>query len=175
MKKHIPLDLVLPHFTSTGINIEFALKHYSSFQRVGQFALKTRNGCTDFPVDVFYDPNPNTELGHSNYAAIYVYDGKAMITNAKCVEQQLYTGSYTDDGSVIYPRFQHDFRYFNNGRNFCDGGWWMKSTLPGHEARESMMTRWGGPLSNKLITIQVIDGKLYNITEEHAPNDPPTT
>ena len=167
--KHIPLELVKPHFTSTGINVDVVLKHYPTFQYVGQFALKTRTDHTDFPVDVFYEPNPDVEQGHSHYVAVYVNDGKAMITNAVSVTDMVFTGSYTDDDTIIYPRFQHDFRYFNGDRNFCDGGWWLKSQEPESHGCWSMQTRWGGA-SNKLLTLRVIDGKIYDILGEDGGN-----
>lgn len=34
------------------------------------------------PVEVFYQPNPNIELGHSNYFGIYLQDGKTFICDA---------------------------------------------------------------------------------------------
>lgn len=163
--KHIPLELVKPHFTSTGIKVDVVLHHYPSFQYIGQFALKTRSDHTDFPVDVFYEPNPDLEQGHSHYVAVYVQDGKAMITNASSITDMVFTGIYCDDGSVIYPRYQHDFRYFNDNRHFCDGGWWIKSYEPESHGKWSMQTRWGSNFG-KLLTLAVIDDKIYSLGEK---------
>lgn len=152
----------LPYFTPTGVVVDKIPESYPGSVYVGQFPLKHIgiDRFTDWHADVFYNPNPDTSKGHSNYFAVYVRDGKGYITDAKHVETMLLTVIEDSEGNFIYPRFQHDFRYFD-GSYFCDGGWWMESTDV--KGKFCMMSRIGGAVLPKRFTVEIKDGEYYRI------------
>ena len=167
--KKLTHTLFMKNFTSTGVDVGAVLKTYDTARYIGQFPLKTRDGnFTDYHVDVFYEPNPNRELGHSNYFAIYARDGGAWITNAEHVEK-LILSVYTDsEGDLIYSRFQHDFRSFKSstGEISIDGDWWSPAT--NYEGYSRMLGRilWDGkqsPPRGKMVVVR--DGEFYEIEE----------
>ena len=164
--KKLEQTLFLEHFTPTRIRVGEVRKRYPTAKYVGQFPLQARDGnFTDFHADVFYEPNPKTELGHSNYFAVYVRDDRAYITNAKHVETLMLSVFEDRDGNYIYARFQHDFRSFKTADDNIgiDGGWWMP--VADGEGMYCMIGRtlWGGdhlPMSKFVI---VRDGEFYEI------------
>uniref|UniRef100_A0A6C0JU24 Uncharacterized protein n=1 Tax=viral metagenome TaxID=1070528 RepID=A0A6C0JU24_9ZZZZ len=72
------------------------------------------------PVDVFYQPNPNTELGHSNYFGIFSWMGEWRICNADSAFSVPITG-ILENGVVYVSRYRHDSVCTPNG-NCIDGG-----------------------------------------------------
>lgn len=149
-------------FTNLGINVDDVLGKYPTAKYVGQFPLRSKSGeFTDFAADVFYEPNPNLELGHSKYFSVYRTSDGAYITKADHVETLLLS-VYTDkDGNFIYSRFQHDFRAFDD--NHVDGGWWCNSTeMPG---MKEMHGRFLGEMPEYKLrqTALVKDGEFYSI------------
>jgi hypothetical protein len=151
-----------PRFPSLGINVDGVLAKFPTVKYVGQFPLRNKSGeFTDFAADVFYEPNPNLELGHSNYFSVYRTSDGVYITKADHVETLL-LNVYTDtDGNFIYPRFQHDFRGFDG--NHIDGGAWIESNeKPG---MKEMYGRFIGDMAKCRIrqTAIVKDGEFYSI------------
>lgn len=154
------------NFTSTGIRVNEVLLRYPNAKYVGQFPLRdTRGEFTDFHTEVFYEPNPKVELGHSHYFAIYVRGDSVYITGAAHVEK-LILSVYTDsEGDLIYSRFQHDFRSFKTeiGSVSIDGSWWV-SIAEGVDHFQMMgRTLWDGGSCPMGMAVVVRDGEFYEI------------
>lgn len=126
------IDKLKPYFTPLGIDVQAVLEKYPDSMYVGQFphAGKDRSGelvFFDRAVDVFYNPKPDIESGHTNYFTVYVRDGHAYISDASYVTDILLSGIVDDDGDIMYARYQHDFRYTKDQKYGVDGGGWIKS------------------------------------------------
>ena len=68
--------------TEEGIGI--VEEKYGGATFMGAWAIKKKDGgWFDEPVDVFYQPNPDTSKGHSHYFGIFIRTGEAYITNAE--------------------------------------------------------------------------------------------
>lgn len=160
------LDKLTPYFTPLGIDVSKVPFHdgFAGSVYVGQFphAGKNRHGELTFldrAVDVFYQANPKTELGHKNYFAVYVRDGHSYVSDASYVTNLRLSGVVDPDGNILYARFQHDFRYTNDGNAGVDGGAWI-------EGKDGVWSMWGRGLGGKdgsfprMVTLRVIDGKL---------------
>ena len=73
------------------------------------------------PVEVFYQPNPDIEAGHSYYFGLFTDSiGRAMITNAESAFSEPMTGVICEDGEVLVSRYRHDYR--TKGDRMIDGG-----------------------------------------------------
>lgn len=110
--------------TEVGINIDAVEKHYG-VKYIGDFCLKNRDGgWCEFPTAIFYQANPNIELGHSNYLGVFVRqnDNAIMLTNGASAFDDPITGVVANDGEIIYSRYRHDFRTSTDGTAFVDGG-----------------------------------------------------
>lgn len=112
-----------PYKTQQPIHIEVIEEKYGA-KFIGDFCIKTqRNGWTDFPVAIFYQPNPIYELGHTHYFGIFVNpQNQIVITNGESAFSEPIAGLITEDGSVIYSRYRHDFVTSNDGSLSIDGG-----------------------------------------------------
>jgi hypothetical protein len=165
--KKLDQSKFLKYFTSSVINIEVVLKHYPTAKYVGQFPLRDNRGeFTDFHAEVFYEPNPKTELGHSNYFAVYPRDGVAYITGASHVEKLLLAVYEDKEGDLIYSRFQHDFRSFESktGKIMIDGGWWMPVTDTGMFSMAGR-TLWDGDSFPRGKSVIIREGEFYEMEE----------
>jgi len=88
---------------------------------MGFFALKDKNGnWSDVPVDVFYQPNPKTELGHSNYFGLFFREGLPYITNAKSAFDSPMNAAIGADKYLYISTYRHNIVEFPGG--FIDGG-----------------------------------------------------
>lgn len=89
---------------------------------MGYWCTKRLNGesWNDNPVDVFYQPNPDTEKGHKHYFGLFVQNGALYITDATSAFSEPITGIETDDGEVIVSRYRHD--YVEKDKYMIDGG-----------------------------------------------------
>lgn len=152
----------LKRFTNLGISVDAVIKKFPTSRYVGQFPLKARGGdMTDFAADVFYEPNPDVELGHSNYFAVYRTADGAFITNASHVETLILLVYADSDGDFIYARYQHDFRPFDD--NYVDGGAWLD--VPGAPGMKSMMGRLLGNVEpESQFSVVVKDGEFCILT-----------
>lgn len=105
------------------INISIVELKYNA-KYVGDFCLKTNGGgWSDFPIAIFYQPNPDLLARHTNYFGIFVdEDHHCVITNGESAFSEPITGLITDDGTVIYSRYRHDYVTSKNGELFIDGG-----------------------------------------------------
>jgi hypothetical protein len=147
------------NWTELGINPIAVFSKFPTAMFVGQFPLKTRDGFTDWAVDVFYEPNPRKDLGHGHYFALYVDDGKVMITGADHVETLEFTVIETEQYGFVFSRFQHDFRTF--GDISIDGGWWLDSKDGFHSMRGRVL--WGASFP-KCFGVIIRDGRYISRT-----------
>lgn len=90
---------------------------------MGAWCIKNgKYGWSNFPVEVFYQPNPDTAKGHSHYFGIYIdYESnKTMITNAASAFECDIMGILEDD--VVYvSRYRRDYVLTPKGDSI-DGG-----------------------------------------------------
>lgn len=61
----------------------------------------------DYPVDVFYQSNPDREKGHTNYFGMFTDDGRVMITNAESAFSEPMIGIALASDEVIVSRYRH--------------------------------------------------------------------
>lgn len=71
-------------------------------------------------IEVFYQENPKTELGHSHYMGFFQRNGVGYVTNAKSIADAKFPALQLDDGTFLVSRYRHDFA--SNGKDFIDGG-----------------------------------------------------
>ncbi len=118
---------------------------------MGYFAIKTKNGnWSDSPVDVFYQPNPKTELGHSHYFGFFIRDDSAFVTDAQSAFENPLIAALSNDFLYI-SRYRNHFLEFPGG--FIDGG------------RD--YTRLGGIPIPKTVEV-VVKGPDFYVGEEKA-------
>lgn len=88
---------------------------------MGHWAVKQKDGqWSNDPVDVFYQPNPDVEKGHSKYFGIYINKGEAYVTNAESAFSAEITGVLTENNEVLVSRFRNDFQQKDGA--MIDGG-----------------------------------------------------
>jgi hypothetical protein len=96
---------------------------------MGYWATKnSRGGWNDSPVDVFYQPKPDTSKGHTHYFGMFIetdpYTGQSTgsvyITEASSAFSESITGVLTDSGEVIVSRYRHN--YVEKQGKMIDGG-----------------------------------------------------
>lgn len=147
-------------FENLGIDIDKVLEMYPDSVYVGQAPLKTKVGFSDFAADIFYTSNPDTTKGHKNYFAVYRYLYQTVITDASHVTDLIFNVVELQDGTLIYPRFQHDFRSL--GDIFVDGGSWIQQA-------DGMWMMWGrvGYIQQSDIksrfNVKIVDGKFIKL------------
>ena len=91
-------------------------------QYMGFWCTKRPDGnWNERPVEVFYQPNPDLEKGHSHYFGLLVdHLDRVMITNAESAFSEPMTGVICEDGEVLISRYRHDYR--TKGDRMVDGG-----------------------------------------------------
>ena len=96
------------HFGSKGIKI---IEEKYGAKYMGYWCTKRLGGnWHETPVDVFYQPNPDIDKGHTHYFGIYCNDmGMVMITEASSAFSVPIVGAVCDDGEVIVSRYRHDY------------------------------------------------------------------
>jgi len=74
-------------------------------------------------IYVFYQKNPRTDLGHSNYMGVFfdVTQGW-FVTNAKSIVQARFPAIQLPNGKFIVSRYRHDFVQDEDTGKFIDGG-----------------------------------------------------
>ncbi len=101
--------------------IELAEKQYNA-KYMGGWCIKDKHGnWSELPVDVFYQPNPNRELGHSHYFGLFGRGNEIMITDAQSAFSKVPLLGILEDGLVYVSRFRHDAVATPLGK-FIDGG-----------------------------------------------------
>lgn len=102
--------------------IKIIENHYGA-KYLGYWAVKwsERLGWSSFPVDVFYQPNPDVSKGHTHYFGMHISErGDLMISNAESAFSEPITGVLTESGEVIVSRYRHD--YVQKDGQVIDGG-----------------------------------------------------
>lgn len=88
---------------------------------MGYWCTKSaRGGWNEQPVDVFYQPNPNVELGHKHYFGMFVQNETPYICDASSAFGEPIYGMPCEDGEVIVSRYCHN--YVTKGDRMIDGG-----------------------------------------------------
>ena len=106
------------HFNEKGIGI---IEDRYGAKYMGYWCTKnSRGGWNEHAVDVFYQPNPNKELGHSHYFGMFKHGVEVYITNAESCFSEPLTGAVCSDGEVIVSRCVHD--YIEKKGAMIDGG-----------------------------------------------------
>lgn len=108
-----------PYFLKEA-GIAIVEKNYGAVY-MGAWAIKTKSGgWSDQPVEVFYQPNPDTDKGHTNYFGLFTENGQLLITDATTAFSEPITGVVSKDGEVLVSRFRHDMQ--TSGDDMIDGG-----------------------------------------------------
>lgn len=99
--------------------IEEIEKHYNGKYLIDS-CLRLANGeWANFPAAFFWQDEAHPQ--GSNYFAIYFKDGAdMMITDGKCIEDQMIVFGVCDNGELIHSRHRHDFISKNGA--MMDGG-----------------------------------------------------
>lgn len=101
----------------------FAVEEKYNASFVGYFSIKDKDGkYTDSPVEVYYQPNPKTELGHTNYFGLFQRDGTTFICNAASAFEEPISGIKAENGNIIFSGHNHDYRRSSDNSVFVDGG-----------------------------------------------------
>ncbi len=103
---------------------ESGIKHIEenySAKYMGYWCTKNSRGAwNEDPVDVFYQPNPDTDKGHKHYFGIFRRDESFYICDATSAFSNPIIGIPCEDGEVIVSRYRHD--YVTKGDRMIDGG-----------------------------------------------------
>ena len=106
------------YFTKEGIK---KIEEMRDAVYMGYWCGKTKHGgWAERPVDVFYQPNPDVEKGHTNYFGLIVQGDRILITDASSCFSEPMQG-IVDEGTVYVSRYRHDFVQTPNGK-IIDGG-----------------------------------------------------
>lgn len=89
---------------------------------LGDFCVKRKNGWSEQPFAIFYQPNPNVSLGHSHYFGMFVESENMYITKGDSAFEEGLTGVVADDGEIVISCYRHDYRTSTDGSVFIDGG-----------------------------------------------------
>lgn len=81
------------------------------------------------PVDVFYQPNPDLEQGHSHYFGIFIKENSVFICDAASAFSETIGGIITEDGEVLVSRYRHDYVTKEGGYMIDGGRDYMKASL----------------------------------------------
>ena len=109
--------------TEQSINIP-AIEEKFGGTFIGDFCVKTKSGMwSEFPVAIFYQPNPDTSLGHTNYFGIVRLDSDHInIMKGDSAFEDPITGIIADDGEIIFSRYRHNFVTSSDKSVWVDGG-----------------------------------------------------
>lgn len=112
------IDMSPYWFTQEGIDkIE---KDYKA-KYMGYWCTKHSAGWwNNHPVDVFYQENPDTEKGHTNYFGMFIREGNVYITKAETAFSEPITGVLCEDGEVLVSRYRN--HYVAKDDKMIDGG-----------------------------------------------------
>ena len=106
------------HFNENGIKL---IEEKYGAKYIGYWCTKrSTGGWNDIPVDVFYQPNPDTSKGHSHYFGMFRQNDRMWITNAESAFEDPLTGVICENGEVLISRYRHDYR--TSGDRMIDGG-----------------------------------------------------
>lgn len=96
---------------------------------MGHWCVKTPQGWSEQPVDVFYQAKPDRAKGHTQYFGLYLRGGRLMICDACSAFSEPMTGAITADGEVLVSRYRHDCQQ-KKGVMVDGGRDYFRSSLP---------------------------------------------
>lgn len=98
---------------------------------MGYWCTKRLDGMSwnEVPVDVFYQPNPDREKGHSNYFGLFFQNDSLWITDAQSAFSETIGGIITDDGEVLVSRYRHHYVTKEGGYMIDGGRDYLRSSL----------------------------------------------
>lgn len=111
------------HIPEDGVS---KLEDYYRAKFMGHWCIKDKyENWNDQPVDVFFQPNPDLEKGHSYYFGVFkAHDEKGKMNLYLCDAHTAFSepiyGVLSDDGEVLISRYRNDLREKND--HFIDGG-----------------------------------------------------
>lgn len=107
------------HFSADGIR---KIEDMYKAKYMGYWCTKTPSGIwNEMPLDVFYQPNPKVEEGHTHYFGLYRnYAGEVCITSADSAFSDPMYGVLCEDNEVIISRYRHDYQ--EKEGKMIDGG-----------------------------------------------------
>lgn len=140
----------VPKLSYQPFKIEVVEEKYNA-TFVGDFCLKTKNGWTEAPIAIFYQPTPiNPE--YSNYFGLYVSVlNKILICDGASAFSQPIIGAVADNGEIIISRYRHDCVTSQDGSVMIDGG------------RDYLRTN-----TDNIVHLQMIDGKMTIIPKRRT-------
>jgi hypothetical protein len=128
IKMNLRVMIQNPKDCSQPIDVAAVEKRYGGTY-IGDFCLyTTNNGWSEVPAAVFYQPNPNRELGHTNYFGMFVRnintfigEGELYITKGDSAFKDDIAGVIAD-GEIIYSCYRHDYHTSTDKSVSIDGG-----------------------------------------------------
>ena len=142
------------HFYLNSNALTHAIEKKYGARYIGYWELKSSSMDFCFPSYYFYQSNPDTELGHSEYFKIRVLQDNTMsISDGSEIMAASINGlHYGPTNEVIISQYRHDFSKFNDhtSQAFIDGGC------------EYLRFGFGEEDGYKLFPIYIKDGLLYN-------------
>lgn len=102
------------------IDSERIEKKYNA-KYIGDFCLKQSNGYTDFPVAIYYQPNPDIEKGHKEYFGLFLRDDRMYITDGTKAFLEPFI-AVKDENNVYISCYRHHFNSNEDNSVFIDGG-----------------------------------------------------
>lgn len=76
---------------------------------MGPWCIRDIKGnWSNFPVEVFYQKNPDKSKGHVNYIGIYESSSGWCICNAESAFSESMMGVLCPDGEVLVSRYRHN-------------------------------------------------------------------
>lgn len=108
--------------TTLPLNIKKVEEKYGA-KYIGDFCLRVvGGGWSEAPAAVFFQPNPDRALGHTNYFGLIFRGEQLFITKGDSAFSEPIQGIVSKSGEVLYSRFRHDFRTLKDGSGSIDGG-----------------------------------------------------
>lgn len=105
-----------------GFDIKKVEEKYLGSKYIGDFEISINKPV----LAVFYQPNPKTELGHSNYFGLFVdpLNQRVYIVNAKEILNKEYPGIKLPNGKYLKSTYTHDYKekLINDVFYMIDGG-----------------------------------------------------
>lgn len=144
------------HLSSDGI-VKVENKYGAKF--LGPYCIRDkRESWSEQPVDVFYQPNPDTSKGHSEYFGIYMdaLAGSVYICNAQTAFSEPMTGIVADNGQVVVSRWRHECRRSLDGSVTIDGG------------RDYVRLIGDKSINAKKVKVGIRAGEFYVIEDENV-------
>jgi hypothetical protein len=117
------------YFTQEGIE---RIEEMRDAVYMGFWCGKTKAGSwAERPLDVFYQPNPNVEAGHTHYFGLILnpLTKDVMITDASSCFAEPITGLVEND--IVYvSRYRHDYVQTPSGGSIDGGRDYTKTSVP---------------------------------------------